>query len=1065
MLKKIIILLFLVTGFSQHLNYKIISLSLEEGISQNTINSMTKGKYGFMWFATQNGLNRYDGYEFKVYYRDKTKQNTLFNNNIYSLFTDVDGNLWLSYEGGGFSKFNPLTEQITDYTKQFPKLRHIVFSKIIQDNKKNLWFATYDKGVYRFDPVNNSITEFTTDNNKKFPTNSISGLEKDLRGNIIVFTYPAGILKINSEKLSIEKVDIPSLRNEKIFAGKVASNGNYYYATSQNEIYSFNPVTGQEINYNLRKSYPELKTDYIITIEVDKNSDIWVGSSNNGLFKIASQNNFITKYSKTDPVNTINDNRINCIIIDKDDLVWIGTSGAGVNIIKPYQKQFLTINNKVKPNSFSDNVVFPIIKDRNNNFWVGIQGKGLDKLDRFFTRKENYCYGKTGKYSLSDYDVTALLEDYKGHIWAGTQYGIDEINPTTGLLKQYSRQSRNPIIKANGISHIYETKDSCLWIATFNGGISKISKDRKTVTFYQSDTTKKNWLRTNTITYIYEAHDGIMWFGSLFGLYRLDRSKNRFDVFQTITGDEFSISDNSVSVIYEDNYKNLWIGTNDGLNKYDDRKNKFYNFTMKDGLPNNVIYGILEDGKKNLWLSTGKGISKFNQELELFRNYFVFDGIQGDEFNSNSFFKSKDGRLYFGGFNGVTVFYPDSIKDNETIPQIVVTKLKIGNKEIKIDEEFNNRKILDKNIFAQKKIILNYNEMPVTFEYCALNFIAPGRSSYSYKMENLEDNWNDVGQQRTVTYSKIPAGEYVFKVKASNADGVWNTKGVEITLVVLPPFYESFVFRIVIISLVVFLLYFLYKLRIRTIERKKEKLENLVLERTEELRESNRLKDKYFSILAHDLKNPFMSLFGYTDILKNEVMELSREDIKEIIMNLERNIKNLFSLLENLLNWSTLQTGKMKFINSKVNINSIIDNNIELLSENANRKGIKIVYEPLNESRLFTDKNVLNTILRNLISNAIKFTPNNGEIYITGTVEKNKLKISVKDNGIGMETEEIEKILLEKDIHSKPGTNNEKGTGLGLSLCYELLTKNGGKMEIHSELNIGTTITFLLPIE
>jgi signal transduction histidine kinase len=479
-------------------------------------------------------------------------------------------------------------------------------------------------------------------------------------------------------------------------------------------------------------------------------------------------------------------------------------------------------------------------------------------------------------------------------------------------------------------------------------------------------------------------------------------------------------------------------------------------------LPNNRIHAITQDNKGNIWISSNYGITRLNPEIQSIRNYTKEDGLQGDQFYQQSFLRTRNGELYFGGYNGFNSFNPDSLKDNDFIPPVYITDFQIFNKPVTYavpGAQFPTY------ISEAKKIKLNWNQSVFSFSFAAINYTYPKKNQYSYIMEGFEKDWNYTdASRRYVTYTNLDPGEYTFRVRATNNDGIRNDTGTSLKIIILPPWWKTLWFRLIIVSTGILLITTIVLSRFRRLKNQKVLLEKSVVKKTAELNELNASKDKFFSIIAHDLKNPFNTIIGFSDILLEEISSGDLIKGNESARMIHSSAIQTFRLLENLLEWANSQTGKISYKPSPVNLNELLNEDFITLNDMAIRKNIELKRFIPDNLVIMADRNMIKTVLRNLISNAIKFTPKKGKVEVNALTNDKYVEIAVSDNGIGM-TKEIMAKLFRIDANlSTQGTENERGTGLGLILCKEFVEKNGGKIWVESESGKGSTFKFILPL-
>jgi signal transduction histidine kinase len=520
--------------------------------------------------------------------------------------------------------------------------------------------------------------------------------------------------------------------------------------------------------------------------------------------------------------------------------------------------------------------------------------------------------------------------------------------------------------------------------------------------------------------------------------------------------------DNDIGAFYKDKAGYIWVGTNTkGLFMCNTDGTILKTYDVTNVLPNNRIHAITQDNKGNIWISSNYGITRINPDIQSVRNYSKEDGLQGDQFYQQSFLKTKKGELYFGGYSGLNSFNPDSLKDNDFIPPVYITDFQIFNKPVVYavpGAQFQT------HISEAKEIKLNWDQRVFSFSFAAINYIHPKKNQYSYIMESFEKDWNFTdASRRYVTYTNLDPGDYTFRVRASNNDAVWNMKGTSLKIIILPPWWKTWWFRIVGISVVISIIFAIFRSRVRQLNKQKILLEETVAIKTAELKELNASKDKFFSIIAHDLKNPFNTLIGFTEMMKESVRLNDPTTFYEYAAMINTSAIQTYRLLENLLEWASAQRGKLEFLPVSVNLYELVKDEFNIAEEMANGKNIELTCH-IDESIIISaDKNMLRTILRNLISNAIKFTHKNGKVEVAARIFSQNAEVSVSDTGIGMSDETMSKLFkLDANLLTR-GTDNERGTGLGLFLCKEFVERHGGKIWVISNVGKGSTFKFIIP--
>ncbi|MCP2597399.1 ATP-binding protein, partial [Candidatus Aminicenantes bacterium AC-335-G13] len=834
-------------------------ISTAEGLSQNTGNCIIQDHKGFMWFGTEDGLNKYDGYKFTIYRHDPKNPDSISNSYITAMYEDRDGVLWIGTAGGGLNKFDREKEKFIYYMhdeKNPLSLSNNFVLSIYEDSSGNLWIGT-ERGLNKFDRKNEKFIHFLHDKNNPYSIsdNRIFCIYEDRMGNLWIGTQNGLNKFLPDQEKFISYYHDPknpySLSNNVVRAIFEDKKGNLWIGTDYG-LNKFDRKNNKFIHYVNNPENPwSISNDLIRVIYEDRDGNLWIGTYGGGLNLFDRKNEKFYTYLYTPGIPfRFRGSYIFTIYEDDTGLLWIGTYGGG--IIKLNKKiKFLHYSHEPdNPNSLNSNMVFSIYEDRSGILWIGTYGGGLNKFDRKKGKFTHYMHDPKNPYSLSNNNVRCITEDNEGNLWIGTYKGLNKFDRKKEKFVIYKVDPNNPnSLSSNYIRALLVDREGNLWIGTY-GGLHKFDKRKKKIIRYKNNPNDPYSISDNRVFSIYEDKDGNLWIGTLKGLNKFDKEREKFTVYKHDSKNPESLSNNFVLCIYEDRSGILWVGTyGGGLNKFDRKKETFTHYTTDSGLPNNVVYGILEDEEGNLWLSTNNGLSKFNPKTETFRNYDISDGLQGNEFNSGAYFKSKSGEMFFGGINGFNSFYPSEVKNDPYMPEIVITDFRLFNKSLSIGEKFKNHIILEKSITETKEIILPYNANNFTIEFSALHFVNPHKNQYAYKLEGIDKDWNYVGNRNFATYTNLHPGEYVFKIIASNCDGIWNNKGMSLKLRILPPFWMTWWFRGLLVGLILGLIFSGYWIRTQAIRRRAKLLEKQVEERTIQLRKINEEIKRAYSIL------------------------------------------------------------------------------------------------------------------------------------------------------------------------------------------------------------------------
>jgi len=778
--------------------------------------------------------------------------------------------------------------------------------------------------------------------------------------------------------------------------------------------------------------------------------------------------NPVTIQNYTSENSEIGHNIVQSLIIDRSENLWIGTL-QGISKTDLKKKKFNLYRKSNSPSSLDllGNVVASLYKDDDGTLWVGNWGQGLNRINRQTNEVEHFSTQQTGNHQLSNDFIHVIFKDSDHRIWLGTRNGIliyDKPDNKFVPWQKYFKNTALPALNQVRIYMIIQDGSSNYWIGTQNG-LYKINLGKSIVEVFQKELDINRQLSSNLVYCLLEDSDGLIWIATVSGL----------DVYNPVTHqikhfrkEEKGLSDDFIISLCEDRDGRIWIGTSTYVSVYNKKDSTFTYYSQEQGLPNNRIFEIIKDKNKDLWVSTGKGLCRFDEKQNAFLTFTLEDGLQSLEFNLRAAYASPDGEMLMGGMNGFNSFYPDSISKNPYIPNLVFTAF--------YTTKGNSKEYV--NLNESPKVVLNHTVNSFTIEFAALEYTNPQRNNYAYQMEGISNEWVDIGNRKFVPFSALQAGDYTFKVRGSNNDGVWNTKEISIRISILPPWWKSIYayfsyLVLVILSIVVFI-----KMRERRLKNDKKILEQKVVERTlqieeqsqlinsqnQELKELNRTKDKFFSIIGHDLGNQFNIIVGFSEMLVSGFKNLDASKLEYHLSNIYKSSRHAHDLLENLLTWAKMQTKTIQYNPQAFLIQEKITESLELLEGAYTKKNIQIKVNAKEKIQIFADVNMFSTVFRNLVGNAIKFTPEDGKIAIHLIKKSDFCEIMVKDSGVGIATEDIQKIFRIDSNHSTLGTNGEKGTGLGLVLCKEFIEKHNGKIWVESVVGKGSQFIFTLPL-
>lgn len=751
----LLIIFFTINLFAQE-SIVFNHLTVSNGLSQNSVTCIFQDRKGFMWFGTQDGLNRFDGYKFKVFKNIPSDTTSLTENFIFSIFEDSTGNLFIETQSKIIHKYNPVNESFSVVDRNKIDFSRVKLSTV---------------GAFLYEP------------------NGIKWIGGAGRGT--------GLEKINSKTGEITKYkndlrNPSSLTNDKVYSVYRDSKNNLWVGTS-NGLDKLDEKTGKFIHFKNDPQNPKsLSDNWVWPILEDSKGNLWFGTVRGGLSRYDSQTNTFTNFrNNPDDPKSINDNFIFSIYEDRSGIIWIGTNSGGVNYFHPSLQVFERIFNMPNDkNSLSDNSVLSILADKKGNYWIGTREGGLDKYDYITKKFTNYSHQQSNPNSLVSNSILAIEEDKDGILWIGTfSNGMNSFNPKTGIFKKYINDPSNfNSLTDNRVYSILEDNEGYIWIGTYGGGLNRLDKSTGKIISFKHNPEDSKSISANSTWSIAEDNEGKIWIGTFGGgVNVLDKSTMTFTYFKNDPNEPNSLVDDNIIRVFMDKSGNMWFGTTKGLCKYDRKKKIFKSYREKDGLANDFVYGILEDENGFLWLSTNNGLSRFDPKNETFKSYYTSDGLIGNEFNQNAFAKDeRTGRLLFGGPNGLNIFNPAELRDNEFIPPIAFTDYLRYNTD---DEE--GKPIVEKGITYRDSISLTYKDNIITIDFSALNFLNNSQNQYKYKLEGFNENWIQLGNNHSITFTNLSPGNYKLLVIGSNNDGVWNEAGASLFIEVLPPWWRT----------------------------------------------------------------------------------------------------------------------------------------------------------------------------------------------------------------------------------------------------------------------------------
>lgn len=1033
-----------------NINFK--NITSEDGLSQGTVETIIQDDQGYIWLGINDGLCRYNGYEFKIYKHDEELENSITNNYIVDIKQDNSGNIWVG-TANGLSKIDTKTDLITNYNMndEEKSLSHYNIGDILITKSGDVLVGTSDGlNIY-----NEKKDEFYRIFNKDSDLSSqfIRSLAEDENQNIWVATNNG-----------IDKIDIKN--NKNIISFKT---GHGKFDISENDIYvvRYDPkgyiwagalkegLNRIDINTNEVKQYKNddrdeksLPGNHVKDILRDSSGNLWVGTDN-GLAKYNEQTeNFATYKNKIyDKTSLVND-EVFSIQEDESGLIWVGTY-AGISMFDPNTNIEHYKKDPFDENSISDNPIHGIYEDKDGLLWVGTNSKGVNVINR-----KNYNVkhlNKTSKdYSISDDNINDIV-GIDNKIFIATKNGLNEVDKDFKTINIYNTEDG---ICNNNITALFADSKKNVWIGTANG-ISVLNTNTNEIIDITDILTNHN-IEDQYIKVIYEDSKVNYWVGCFIdgGLVKIDPNKRTIENYRNKKEDKTSISSNNIRSIVEDKNGNLYIGTSYGLNKLNESNNTFERYSEKDGLSNNTVYGLLVDDNNNLWASTNLGISKLDTNTMTFETFNIIDGFQGNEFNGRAYYKNKSGELFFGGINGLNIFRPNDINRSRYVPTVIFDEFKVNGKVYK---DINNQEF-------------KYNENTINISVFISNYKNTKNIQYMYKLEGVSDSW-DISRSNNINYSDLAPGTYTLKIKARSYSGKVSDESA-VKFIIKPPIWKS---KAAILIYLIIITIVIYR-TINSVKRLDNLVKNKTLQLTKEMEKNDKLlkkvielekrKNNYFVNLSHELRTP-LNVISSTEQLVTELNK-SKDGIGKSKLNgcmqvVRRNTKRLLNLINNIIDTAKIESGSYQLNIREHDIVYIVEEATLSLKDYIERKGIELIIDPEMEEKIIKcDEHEIERCIVNLVSNAAKFTPEGGTIEVTIEDLDEKVKIIVKDTGIGIDKKYHDSIFNRFNQVIDQGAESKGGSGLGLTITKQIIDMHGGQISVESELGKGCKFIIIL---
>lgn len=1066
------------------------NLSVANGLSHNSVWCIIRDKQGFFWFGTDDGLSKYDGYAFTVYRHRKYDSTSISQNIIRAILQDRSGLIWIG-TSDGLNVFDPVTERFTVYRtipNDTTSISSDEISAIVEDSSGTIWVGTQRNGLNKFQRETKTFRRFLidTDTAPGFYPECILCLYVDRAGVLWIATKSGGIIHYDSASGTFRQYFYDRIRHitgalDVVYSMYEDTKGRFWTGTLSDGIAQFDRTSGA---WKFFRTGPSLRTGLldsltVLTIAEDKSGRIIYGTFGGGLKFLdpASGATSAWRHDVQDP-KSLADNRVLKFYRDDQGNEWIGTYASGISKYDPHAEHFQTYRNEYPhPSLFCDNNIRSLFRDSRGSIWVG-SSKGLNIFDPRTGMCERFVNRPGDRSSMTDNYVNAILEDSKGRYWIGTRKGFNRFDRTAQRFTQYLDDPKNPSSISNAsVRCVVEDRSGIIWIGTMDG-LNAFDPQTQRFTQYKNDPANPKTITSNNIRALYVDHTGTVWIGTYGGgVNKFDRISRTFTSYMHNPKDTNSISHDLAAPITEDQQGNLWIGTyGGGLNKLNPQTGTFTLYTEADGLINNTIFGLQVDGKGNLWISTNSGISRFEPAAMQFKNYTSAAGLQGEEFNLNSTYKDDDGTMLFGGNNGFNVFHPEKIRENTAPPPVYITALSIFNKPVHFDTALT----------MKKRIVLSYDENSLSLDFVALNFRKSELNEYQYMLEGFDDDWSPTNSQRKASYTNLPPGDYVFRVRGSNNDKVWNTTGASLSITIRPPFWRTWWAYLLYVGCCAGL--FTGSLQYAQRRQRRRLTHEQQRHEAELVRQKNiKLKEANDEILRHQeiVRERSNQIESTNRELKEEIVERHRAEgqLKEALAEKEVLLKEIHHRVKNNLNVVASLLG----LQSDLVVNA---KDRELLQEAKNRViTMARIHEKLYQSKnladiefgdyirgvatqLFHAYNYGNASLQ-ISAEKIKFGVDTAIPcgLIINELISNSLKYAFPDGAHGMvfievrltPSREYEVIVGDTGIGFPPSIDFRVTDTMGMTLITTLVRQLRGTIELES--GNGTKFIIRFPVE
>ena len=1015
---------------------------VEEGLSHNTVWCVLQDSYGFMWFGTRDGLNCFDGKNFRIYRNDAKNSFSLGNNYVRALFEDEEHNLWIGTNKGLYI-FNRKTETFSFFSERTEDgvLISSNVNKIIKSNNGDIWIATLGQGIFIYQPAKDILVQNTQ------YTSFVWNLLKTPSGNILATSRENGVIYFDKSGRYLRSF-IPNDRNNIDVEALCYHNNTLWFGMGADGFYKLDLKTGRIESIN--KANQAVTVSNIRKIFPYSKDELWVGGDN-GLYLYSIKTNIFTRIDDPSNPKSLSDQSIYDIFRDREGGLWVSTYFGGVNYLPKNSKPFEHYFPLYKSGSLTGKAISQFCEDKTGNIWIATEDGGLNYFNTKTLKTEDYSSLST-KNNFTYHNIHSLMLDGE-KLWIGTfSRGIDVLDLKTKTLTNY-KHSRfdTKSICDNAIYALYKDSRGDIWVGTA-WGLSKFNRSDNSFTLVSE---------IGGMAHIFDIKEdsrGFLWFATYnTGVFRLNPYSGNWKHFTHIIGDPNSIVGNNVISLFEDNRHTMWFGTEgNGLCYFDNKLLSFVPFDPENNiLPNPVIYSIEQDEFSNFWIASNAGLVRINPYTK--KNPTVFtktDGLQSNQFNFRSSLKAKDGKLYFGGINGFNAFFPKTFTENKYVPIVRISDFRLFNKSITMNDEDSP---LKGPIYELKKLKLKYNQNTFSFSFVSMSYQAPDKNQFIYKMDGVDKNWISVENgKNTAYYTNLSPGTYTFRVKGTNNDGVWSKEEAVLKVRILPPFWKSWVALLLYFALIVFAIIQLFKWWRSQLSR--EHNERLKEYHVQQEKESYLSKINFFTNLAHEIRTPLTLIKLPLDRIISSGD--GNTETKKYLSTIDKNADYLLNLINQLLDFRKTEEVEFKLHPINCTINELARDNFGRFKLTAQIKGIEFeLLVPDVDLISAVDPEAFSKIISNLLSNALKYAKS--KIGLKLKVFDNHFELSIYDDGKGIL--EVEKNRIFDFFYQTE--NSEKGTGIGLAFARTLTEKHNGTLEQFNNEKGGSTFIISIPIK